>query len=91
MGGAVGFCFVYRGTLTLGEKIQVCVTVGKLVASTVLWVFLGRRRTHSSPPSVRTRFFLLPPKPQMCPLCHLVMNAQLRDKKAEELCSVSTV
>lgn len=34
--------------------------------------------------------FLLPPKPQMSPLCHLVMNAQLRDKKAKELCFVST-
>ena len=34
--------------------------------------------------------FLLPPKPHMCPLCHFTMNVQLCNKKAKELCLVST-
>lgn len=71
------------------ERTQVCIEIGHLVSNAVLWVFLRRRRTHASPASTR-HVFLLPPKLQMSPLCHLVMNAQLRDKKAKELCFVST-
>ena len=36
------------------------------------------------------RIFLLPPKPQISPLCHLLMNVRLRLKESEEFCFVSS-
>lgn len=76
-----------EGCLSSGRKFK-CALPPETWQCKQFWG-LQRTNAHSSPDSMWT-CFLWPPKPPVSPLCHLVTNARLQDKKAQELCFVST-
>lgn len=86
---AVGICFVYGGTLILRQKIQV--HYDWKPEQIQLYEYSWEGKEELIPVlSPCGHIFLLPPKPHMCPLCHFIMNVQLCNRKAKELCLVST-